>query len=187
MAGPAELLGRVFPEPAAHDRSCAGLGQRVRAEDAGPGIVAELAPETGPLGIRRAAGSHEQNGQALEATRDVAEESKRRSIGPVGVVDEEQQRCPVGQVGGQPMQPMQGAELRVPVPRREPWAARADEALREPGRAGEERLALGVRGGEDRLFEQLARDPEREVPLQHGSARLEHLQTRVTGGRARAC
>jgi hypothetical protein len=48
----------------------------------------------------------------------------------VGVVDGKQQRSLVGQVGGQPVQPMQGAELRVPVPRREPWAALADEALR---------------------------------------------------------
>jgi hypothetical protein len=83
----------------------------------------------------------------------------------VGVVDGKQQRSLVGQVGGQPVQPMQGAELRVPVPRREPWAALADEALRQPRRAGEERLALGACGREDRLLEELTRDPEGEVPF----------------------
>jgi hypothetical protein len=130
VAGPTELVRRVFPEPAAHDHTGAGLGQWLGAEDLGRGIVGELAPETGSLRIRRAPSRHEQNGQALEATREVAEESKRRRIGPVSVVDGKQQRSLVGQVGGQPVQPVQRAELRVPVPRREPWAALADEALR---------------------------------------------------------
>jgi hypothetical protein len=154
-------------------------GRRVaqRPQRQAGAIVGELLPErAGRLRIGHAAGSDEHDRQAVEAPRQVAEEAQRRRVGPVGVVDGEHQGTAVGEVDGQPVEPVERSEGGVAPLRLERRAHLAEQPLGEPRRAREQRFGLGV----DRRLEQLAGDAERERVLQRRTAGLEHAQA---GGR----
>ena len=103
------------------------------------------------------------------------QEPQRRIVGPLGVVDREEQGSPLGDIEGQPVQAVDGGER---VGRRRAQrvcgdvrvggidrGAAPDEVLRRRGRAGEELIGVG-RSVVDHGIEQPQRDAERIQPLQ---------------------
>jgi hypothetical protein len=90
----------------------------------------------------------------------------------VDVVDRQQQRRPVRQVGAQPVQPVQHGERAVGQhPAARAAGGRLEDRRGQPGRALEQRGTVG--GGHDRL-EQLPHDAERELALELRPARTGH-------------
>ena len=97
-------------------------------------------------------------GSSSSAPREVGEEAQARLVGPLGVVDGQQQRLLGGEVGGQPVQAVQGGE-----------AVAVD-------------LESGDEVGSRRALEELPDDAEAELMLQLGARRRQHPQA----GRERA-
>ena len=124
-----------------------------------------------PFGIR----SHRQrdhDGQAGEPVREVKQEPQRRFVGPLRVVDGEQQRGAFGEVDHQPVQPVQGGERDVAgvLGRRHV----GEHRLGQPRRTRQQPIAFGAVGADQRAFEQLANDPEAEPALQLPAAGGQH-------------
>ena len=121
-----------------------------------------------PVGIR----SHRQrdhDGQARESVREMKQEPQRRLVGPLGVVDGEQQRSAFGEVDHQPIQPVQGGERHITG-----LLGRSDvgeDRFGQPRRARQQPIAFGAVSTGHRAFEQLANDPEAESALQLSAAR----------------
>ena len=132
-----------------------GLAEVVWLED----VEGRVGREDVEHRLARAGGHHQTRGEPVEALREVREPAQRRRVGPVEVVDEEQQRLFGGEVRGQPVQAVQGGRVALAV-------AAAQDRLGKRGRAHE------VLVGHDRL-EQLADDGEREVALELGGAGAE--------------
>ena len=95
------------------------------------------------------------------------------------VVHSQHQRSAVGQVDGQPIQPVERPERGVGALGDDLRAGIADEPPGQPGRPGQQRAPLLFARQADGLLEELARDAEREVALAHGTARFEHKQAGV--------
>ncbi len=121
-----------------------------------------------PVGIR----SHRQrdhDGQARESVREMKQEPQRRLVGPLGVVDGEQQRSAFGEVDHQPIQPVQGGERDITG-----LLGRSDvgeDRFGQPRRARQQPIAFGAVSTGHRAFQQLANDPEAESALQLSAAR----------------
>ncbi len=151
--------------------------ERARREAACEAVCRD--PRQAARGARliRAARDGEHDGQLLDARRQEADEVERGRVGPMRVVDREQQRGLLGERRGQPVEAVQDRERvgdtaaggggRRPV--REP-----ERAARRIGGALEQRLPLGGVEGREMRPEQLAHEREREVALEFGRARCQH-------------
>ena len=124
-----------------------------------------------PVGIR-SHGQRDDDGQACEPVREVKEEPQRRLVGPLGVVDGQQQRGAFGEVHHQPVQPVQGGERDVTG-----FLGRCDlgeHRFGQPRRTRQQPIAFRAVSTDQRAFEQLANDPEAEPALQLSAAGGQH-------------
>jgi hypothetical protein len=103
----------------------------------------------------------------------------------VGVVHGDEQRCPLGQIGGQPVQPVHEREGLVLLVQRTGPAAGPEELVGQCRGARGEQLALFVLGGAQGRLEELEGGAEREVALELAPARREHLHPGAPGEAAR--
>ena len=111
--------------------------------------------------LGRAGGGDQADREAVEALREVGEPAQRGEVGPVDVVDEHEQRPLLGEVGRQPVQPVQ---------RRAGVLLAAHAAQHRPRQRRRTREVLFAH----HRLEQLPHDREREVALELGPARAQH-------------
>ena len=160
------LLG-LLPEPLGEHHGSPVRAQRPRRQPLGLGIGRDPL-EAVPRGtFAGPAGDREQHRQLLQAGHQEAEEVERGGVGPMRVVDREQQWLLLGERGRQPVEAVQHRERvggRALV--------QAERATRGAGHAVEQLVPVGC--GEPRS-EQLPGDREREPLLQLGCPRGEHL------------
>jgi hypothetical protein len=137
-AGPAEGVVGGVRHPRAYQPAHGLLAERAQAEDLGLDS-AERAGQAG-AGRTRAAGEQQEDGQVPDAPRQVGDEPQRRLVGPVHVVDGEQEGAALGQVGTHPVEPVDHAAhggLRT--------ATQAEHRCGEGGRAGQQVRLAGPR------------------------------------------
>jgi hypothetical protein len=149
---------------------------RVRGELIEPGP-----PRAAPVG---AGPDHHGHRQLVHMIGKMTQELQRPDIGPVGIIDREQQRdeavvflVGAAQRGGQPVQP----EHQLLGGRRRPGRGRrAEEAEQpggQPGKAGEQATpVLGGRRAYGRS-EQAGRDAEGDIPLELAPSCVQMAQT----------
>ena len=131
-----------------------GGGRRSAGARVGDQAAQHLAVLLGP----RAGAEHERDRQVLQPPREEAEEAQARLVGPLRVVDADEQRPVGGEVRAQPVEAVQaGVGGLVPAA---PASSNIERG--QPGGAGEPAVALTRVGREQRRLEELADDPERE-------------------------
>jgi hypothetical protein len=163
------------------DRRRPALAQRGR-QDRGRRVVGDRAQQRlVDVGLARAHGRHEDERQLLDPPAEVLQCAQRRRVGPLEVVDRQQQRRLRGAVGHQPVERVDDVELVLRQGGRV-GAAQPDDARRQARRALEHRRAVvRVQGGQVAL-EQLAHDAEREALLEHRGAGDQRRQPMVGRG-----
>ncbi len=146
-------------------------GERRRPQDARVRAGGELLQQL----LRRArlvralAGDHRDR-EPVEAAAEVLEEAQRRHVGPLHVVDEQHQRLRLGEVGDEPVEPVQD---RVAGLVGALAGAGREHQLRTRGGAAQQlRAPLGRRLREQQL-EQLQRDAEAEGAVELAGAGVE--------------
>jgi hypothetical protein len=128
---------------------------------------------------------HEQDRQRLHPAQQVDQEAQRRLVGPVRVVNCQEQRPAFGDVDGHPVQPVQAGEDRA-VQR--PCLVPGDQPQYRSGqlcRTGQQ--GRPIRGGNpaDVRIEQLPDDPERQPALELAAAGGQHGHPAGSGPLAR--
>ena len=122
------------------------------------------------VGLAEAARDDDRDGHLVEALQEVEDQSQRRAIGPVDVVDRDEHRPGLGEVGQHPEEPVHdrvGAAVGlVAGPARRALEQRPGERRRTLQQAV---AGLVVGAGEQRL-EELQRDAELKVALELGRA-----------------
>ena len=120
---------------------------------------------------------HEQKRKTLDPPREIHEPVKRRRVEPMRVVECEEERSLVRQIGGEPVEAVEHdeggvGEAEATVPRR----GTLEEPPRESRGAAEQLLAqLGCGAGEHGL-EHLADGSECELALELAAARMENAE-----------
>ena len=107
------------------------------------------------------------------------EEPQRRFVGPLRVVDRQEQRGAFGEVHHQPVQPVQGGERDVTG-----FLGRCnlgEHRFGEPRRTRQQPIAFRAVSTDQRAFEQLANDPEAKPPLELSAAGGQHGHPARTG------
>jgi hypothetical protein len=115
--------GRLGGEPGLHEVHDGVLAEGRRAQHGGQRIAGQLGQDVViGAGLLGAQPDGEQGGEPLQPPREVGHEAQRRRVAAVQVVDDEQQRPALGEVGRQPEQAVQDREGglggRRPVGRR---------------------------------------------------------------------
>jgi len=136
--------------------------------------------QAGERAVVRARADEQQHPERFEPVREMAQEPGGRRVGPLRVVDRNEQGRLAGKVRDQPVEPVTAAELHLLL-----RAADARVALEQ--RRGERRgtaqpapSLLRARAVEHRL-EQLTHDPVREVALEFRPACRQHPELRRPG------
>jgi len=140
--------------------------------------------------LTRTPGADEGHGHTLDPCLEKGEEAQRGRVGPVQVVDREQQRLDPGGVRDQPVEAMQRGVAGVTVCRRAGLpclVARRSQKVRaalehrrgERRRSRQKPVALPIRGGCEERTEQLTDERERVVALELASACGQDPQTSV--------
>jgi hypothetical protein len=112
-AGGREFRLGPLAEHRSHERLRARLGERLGMQDLGNRVGHQVEQRGGAValfGARRARSDHEKDRKLLDPAGEVGEEAQRRYIGPVRVVDGEEERAAPGQVHRQPVEPMEDRE-----------------------------------------------------------------------------
>ena len=109
-------------------------GRRSAGARVGGQAAQHLALLLGP----RAGAEHERDRQVLEPPREEAEEAQARLVGPLGVVDADEQRPVGGEVRAQPVEAVQAGVGGFVSGR----ARVLEHRARQPGGAGEPAVAL---------------------------------------------
>jgi hypothetical protein len=107
------------------------------------------------------------HGQAFEAPRQVHEELERWNVTPMHVVDDEEQRRPIGKVGRQPVEPVHDCRLLAGLR----LLTRSDDGPGEGRSTGQQLVALCGGRTDDNRLEQLTRRAETEVAFQRRTLR----------------
>ena len=162
------------------------LRQRRRSQDAGRPVGEQRAEHAAGDRLRLGSrGDHDRERELLQPRQQEGQEPQRRGVGPVGVVDGDHERVVTGQVGAQPVQPVQYRErgvgrlglARVGVGTRE-----GQHPGRDPCRSLEQvGPPAGGSCGQGRL-EQLARHAEGEVALQLAATGPQNANSGGAGG-----
>ena len=118
----------------------------------------------------RRQGDH--RGDAVEPLPQVTDEAQRGDVGPVRVVDREDQRTALGQSDHQPEESVQRSLGRGEVD--VAGIAEAEDRRRQRHRPGEEPRSPGRVERAQQRPEELADDAETEVPLHLRAGRLQH-------------
>ena len=162
-------------EPFPRQRRDRRLAERRRDEQ--PARILEQRGERSALLARRPQRDHQRHRQLVEAPLEVGEEAQARLVRPLEVVDGEQQRPLGGQVGDEPVQPVQHGVARLGLLRAgRHRPGQPDGGRRERGRAVQQ---TGV--ARDRALEERAHDAEAEVALELAAARFEDGQAGRAG------
>ena len=179
VAGGAEagvgLVARRRPDPLAHRR----VAQRRGAQRLGERVGDELGEDGARRLVARPRADEDEDRQLLQAPDEEGQELQRRLVGPVRVVDGDEQRAAAGDVRGQPVEAVQARERRVLHAGVERGAGVLEHRPRQPGGAGQPRLALGLARLVEDGLEELADDAEREPALELAPAPGEHADPGV--------
>ena len=156
--------GRRRRAAARRARRSRARGERRRGERLGPRrAIASSTARSSPGSAGRAA-TTTATGSPRTRRAEVGQEAQARLVGPLQVVDDEQQR-PLGrQVRHEPVQPVQRREPRVGRRRARSTAVAAGGGRAPVRRAPPRRSSCAAR----RAFEQLADDAEAELAFQLG-------------------
>ena len=117
--GGAERLSRLEPESRAGELRDRGKRQRSRLDDQGRRVGEQLVEQRRVVALlgRSRRGDNDER-KPLQPTHEVPQPVQRRSVGPVQVVDDQAGRLQVGEVRGQPVEPVLDREGRVGEGRR---------------------------------------------------------------------
>jgi hypothetical protein len=126
---------------------------------------------------RRPGPDQERDGERADAAGEVGHEPQRRLVGPLRVVDDEDERAVRRRVDDEPVEAVEDARAADLVA----LGKIEEHAPGQPRRPGQQPLP-GARVVQQR-FEGLARDTQREVPFEFGAPRLQHPQAAVGGAR----
>ena len=133
----------------------------------------------------RSPGQRDSHRKAGHALRQVVKEAQRGPVDPVGVVHGDDEGRTLGQVGGQPVQPVHERERLVLLLQRPGAGSRLEQLVGQRRGVRGEQLAFLVLGAGQAGFEQLERCAEREVALELAPARGEDVHPRAAGEPAR--
>jgi hypothetical protein len=149
--------------------------QRPRTDGGRGGIARELGEQLGvPALLRRPHPDENEEREALEPMRQVAEPAKRRVVGPVEVVDDENGGPLVGDVRGEPVEAVKHGKGRLGVATGGlDEAGGVEERLGQCGGPLQKLGALRLRGRREQRLEELAHDAEGEVALELAAASRE--------------
>jgi hypothetical protein len=115
--------------------------------------------------LARSRGRHDRHRELVDPLGQVEQEAQRGHVAPVRVVDRDEQRRPLGQVCGQPVQPVKPREVaRVGI------AGLVEQRPRERRRSRERPRIPAA----DQRLEQLKGRAEREVGLELRAACTRH-------------
>ena len=173
-AGVAERLVGAVQRRGDHP-PCAVARQRRRAHGLARGVRGDLREQVvRRAGLAEAAGDDERDRHLVQATQQVQDEAQRGTVGPVHVVDRDEHRAGLGEVGQQAKQPVR-QRIEAVVARGAGPARRAlEQRAGERGRAGQQPVVgLVVGAGEQRL-EEPQHDPELKLALQGGGTGAQH-------------
>ena len=113
------------------------LAEAAGANDRTHGVRKKLRNERWEVGLQGGACSDkQQQRQPFEPTCEIDEPTQRRLVGPVQVVYHEQRRSACGEVGGQPVEPVQDRERRLGTLSGGSRRRRGKDRRAQPGRAG---------------------------------------------------
>jgi hypothetical protein len=176
VAGSAEVFIGIGREALA--QKCGGRlnTQRRGPDHDGHRVGDDLGERPVLAGLLRLQASDHRNRQPLDPRQQVSEPAQRRQIGPVQVIEHEQERPARGEVRGQPVETVQCRERRVAA-RIDGDPRRLEERRRECGGACKQLGPLLSRERDKQRFEQLPHHPIGERALELGAARTQHLQT----------
>jgi len=178
MACLTERLVRFVSQHRPHDGPARAQAQRPQRDDDRPrALSADREFRGGSL--MRSGGEQHHDVQSLQAVSEVGQPTKRRLVGPVGVVHRHEQGLTLGQVGAQPVQAVKARELVRPGAR----FARAgvDDRRRQHRCVLQHRRTLGSGEATDGGLEELADHSEGKVALELGATRHEHAHARARG------
>jgi hypothetical protein len=168
VAGGHERLFRPLTQAGRDDAAHRGRAQRRRRERHGRRLADGVQEVLVGVGLARADRGQQQHGEVPDPTGEVGEKAQRRPVGPLQVVDGEQQRPVFGKVEDDPQQAVQRGEASLA--RRAGISAEVGEhpscRLRDLARA---------RG----QLEELAHHAEPEVALQRAAARTQQAHVVV--------
>jgi hypothetical protein len=183
-AGGHERLLGWHPEAGLDELGDPAAGQRRRRERVDRLVHLQRSEQlSAAAALLRAHGGDHARRDAVQAPEQVQQPAHGRPVGPLQVVDAQQQRPGRRQLDGQPVEAVQRGRRGIGVLERGPGAEQ--HGLGQRGGAAEQPRALvGARARQDGL-EQLARDAEAEAGFELGRARREHAQPGRLAGRAR--
>jgi hypothetical protein len=158
----AERLIGVLVELRAHDRANGGCAQWPERHPADAAIADEL-HKLAPLAtvIPQAQTDHQRHPQISCSARQITKPCQRRIISPLHIVDRHHQRAALGPIRTKPIQPVNRREL---IPRRLPLL-NSQRPRAEPRHASKQPTSLTSSGRAQHRFEQLTRNPERDLLL----------------------
>ena len=110
MACAAERLRRVRAQALPRERHRGGLAERPGIQHDRGGTRRHLPPHRPGLVRRWSSGEQHRERQALGALRQVGEEPQGVVVDPVAVIDQDQQRAPVGEVDDEPVEAVERLE-----------------------------------------------------------------------------
>ena len=124
-------------------------------------------------GLGRPCRQHERQRHARQPAGEIDQPAQRGDIRPVRVVDGHQQRLCVGQIDGEPVEPVQGGKRRLGAGFR---VGRKQDRLRQRRRPGQQGFTLLRVAGRHHRLQQLPDDPERQLALQLAAPRRQNAQ-----------
>jgi hypothetical protein len=174
MARGAERLLGIGSQPFAYELGHGGLAQPARLHRNRDGILGDLGEQPG---VGRSGGRGDEDLQALEPVLQVRDETQRRLIAPMQVVDQQQQRSVGGDVRRDPEKAVEHAEGDVGL------GAGVVGRLEHPRRrlrgAGQPPRPVGRI--DQHGLEQLPHDAERQLALEVAPAGGEHAEPGTLG------
>ena len=174
MAGKAERVVGVRRQGRSNELRRGRRGQRGWSNGSRGGVSQQLG-QHGIFILQRPYGRHDGHGSTFEAPDEVREPAQRCFVGPLEIVDRDQERARLGEVEGQPVEPVEDRERGVLARRRLAGELiRLEKVAGVRSRALEElRSFIGVRLRQERL-EELAHHAEGEGALDLAATAGEH-------------
>ena len=170
--------GPRLGEALAHDRPDARRREGRRPQHHGSGVIAQVAQQiVVRLGFIRARGHRERDRQLADPLREIQQKPQRRTVGPVRVADEDQQRTRLGQIDDRPIQCVQQVEQPL-LAAGLPGGVPAQQQRPRAGRGTVEQVGPGSRG----RHQQLTDHPERVITFQGRPGRLQQAAGRAVAG-----
>lgn len=140
-----ELLGRLLPKGRARNLSRRVETQGPRTSHFGNRRLMYCAKHVaGRSRHGRPPGNNDRRANPLDPPRQVRDEPQRRGVGPMHVVNGQQQRATIRQVGAQPVQATQRRGRGIGGRRRRPRVTRVDDRRGVDGRPPEQLRSLLV-------------------------------------------